>query len=271
MKNNKTLYIVITIVLLLIVASVIAYKQSHKEDALNNQPEDTNTSLADDGNSSDAGTGSGTGSGTGAISNSAYIHAGSIRLLSPLDNGGLVAGAKITAEYELTAPVTYGTISLIPNTCTKVIENGIPGKYTFTCDVPVYIGREPVLIQEMKYKKDTAPKATNDFGSIRIIAPANVTPKSIVHYPEGKVLIPYPGTSDTRGYVELRVLYSDNVLRKVSAAEFKYSFGDPTIAAMSNFFQDSFAYINGKKEGTTNITATYGAISTTIPIQVIKR
>lgn len=212
-----------------------------------------------------------TGGTTTPPADMTHIHTTSIKLLSPLDGGSIAAGTTSTWQYQLTAPVAYGTITLGANDCSHEIMNGIVGTYTFTCAIPKnYIGSKDVTILEKDLKNSTVTKSKNDFGSVKIILPAGVTATAITHSPAGTVPVRIGAAGASRPYVNLIVAFSDKVERMVMAEDFQYSIADTSIATMEKFYNTNTAYIIGKKVGTTNLTVTYGTLTSTFPIQVKK-
>lgn len=270
MKDKKTIVYVLIGVLAVVLIGVLVSTKKNPTPATT----DTNTGTPTTTDTPQATTGGVKPNGTKPTSASnQYLHTTNVRLIYPKNGDSVQAGATITAQYEITAPVSYAKFTLLQNDCPFEIVNGKIGTYTFTCLVPkTYIGSRQAVLSERIASATTTPVTKNSTGTIRVVPPAGVTVKSIVHSPAGVVSIPITVTSSTtRPYISLTALFSDDIVRSISAADAKYTIADTSIASMSSFYSDSFAYITGKKVGTTKLTISYGGVVDVVTLDVVKK
>jgi hypothetical protein len=269
MKNKNTL---IYVVLAIVVIVVVVVLMSSKKTPTPTQTDTTDTSSTGT-NTTGATGGTKTTGGYTTTGSTQYLRTTNVRLIYPKNGDSVQAGATITAQYEITSAVSYAKFTLLQNDCPFEITNGKVGVYTFTCLVPkTYIGSRQAVLSERIASATTAPVTKNSTGTIRVIPPMGVTVKSITHSPAGVVSIPLVvTTSTTRPYIALSALFSDGITRNISAADAKYTVADSSVASMSNFYSDSFAYVTGKKVGTTKITISYGGVSDVVTLEVVKK
>jgi hypothetical protein len=195
------------------------------------------------------------------------LQAGSIKLISPFNGQTIISGSNITVQYELLAPVKFGTIIIGPD-CTHLINDQEKvGKYSFECTIPQLVGSFKIGIQELIYSPTV--EAKNADGQLTLVSANNISVKDFEYYPESPILIQASPQVQDDGYIAFRVLYSDGTKKEVDATNFTFTFADPTMVSIFGAPREGTVYLDGKKVGKTQVVVKYAGIQKVIPIEVI--
>jgi hypothetical protein len=203
---------------------------------------------------------------------SGTIENGGIRLLTPTSGQKIESGSTITVKYEITKPVTFGTIMIdcAPHQgFSYPIENKKPGSYSFSCELPKSIGESRIAVLDINYSD--LKNSTATFGQFELIQAKNTLVKDIGvgeagGYSQSDLFLQATPRSMNDGFVYTWLVMNNGSKTNIAATDFSVSFTDPSIASL--FKKGETIEIDAKKIGETDMVVSYKGFSKKIRIHV---
>ncbi|MBP6857696.1 MAG: hypothetical protein KBC11_00650 [Candidatus Pacebacteria bacterium] len=195
------------------------------------------------------------------------LKAGSITLISPIDNQKFTSGSSIEVKYKLSQQVKFGTIIIGPSeSCTHMIneEEGI-GEHSFTCNLSDQIGEIKIGLQELIYSPGVKEEKAQ--GKLILVASNNISVKDIEYYPESVFIMTNTRNLELGSTLSFKVVYSDGTKKDVNTSDFNFKISDSSYAEITRKNGTSLT-IRGKKEGETTLSVSYQGINKIIPINI---
>lgn len=201
------------------------------------------------------------------VEKNTLLKAGSITLISPIDNQKFKSGSSIEVKYKLSQQVKFGTIIVGPSeSCTHMIdEKEKIGDHSFICKLPEQVGEIKIGLQEIIYSPSVKEEKAG--GKLFLVASSNISVKDIEYYPESVFIMVNPRNLELGSTLSFKVAYSDGTKKDVNISDFGFNISDISYAEITRK-NGTHLTIRGKKEGETSLSVSYQGIKKVIPINI---